>query len=729
MTREDVKTFASAGPDDELAVDGPTSFPLDRREFVKLTAAGLVVLFAVDRAAAVQEPARPAARQGYPADFNAYLHVRPDGRVTCFVGKVELGQGAMTTLAQLLADELDVAYASVEMVMGDTELGPWDMGTYGSLSVRQFGPVLRQAAADARAVLLEMAAERLQVPVSRLAAMDGIVRDTSAPKKTVSYAQLTAGRRIERTLAAKAPVKSFSQLRVVGQSIARRDALEKVTGKAMYAGDIVPPGGALHARILRPPAHGATLASLDTSAAEKQPGVRVVRDGDLVAVLHEHRDEADAALAAVRAEWTRQDPPYDDSTIFDHFLKSAPQPRTAAEGGNLEEGAKLAAATFEGTYYDSYFAHAPVEPHAAVAAVENGKVTVWAGTQTPFPLQAQIVQALRLPAEKVRVITPYVGGGFGGKTASRQGVEAARLAMLTGRPVRVQWSREEEFFYDTFRPAAVITVRSGLDRANRIVLWDYLVYCAGDRGAAQFYDVPHHRTVTRGGWSGPGAPGLHPFAVGPWRAPGASSNAFGRESHIDVMAARAGVDPVAFRLQHLADRRMIRVLEAAAQKFGWTPKPAPSGRGVGIALGTDAGTYVALAVEVNVDKGTGRVKVERMVCAQEMGLVVNPDGALQQVEGCLTMGLGYALSEEVRFTGREIRNRNFDSYEIPRFSSLPRIEATILDAHDMPSQGGGEPAIVPVGAAIANAIFDASGARLHRMPMTPGRVTAALHQT
>jgi isoquinoline 1-oxidoreductase len=340
-----------------------------------------------------------------------------------------------------------------------------------------------------------------------------------------------------------------------------------------------------------------------------------------------------------------------------------------------------------------------------------------------------VAQALGVAQESVQIVTPYVGGGFGGKSSSRQAIEAARLAKATGKPVKVVWDRDEEFFYDTFRPAAVITVRSGLDRANRIVLWDYLVYCAGDRGAAQFYDVPHHRTVTRGSWSGPGTPGLHPFAVGPWRAPGASSNAFGRESHIDVMAARAGVDPVAFRLQHLADRRMIRVLEAAAQKFGWTPKPAPSGRGVGIALGTDAGTYVALAVEVNVDKGTGRVKVERMVCAQEMGLVVNPDGALQQVEGCLTMGLGYALSEEVRFTGREIANRNFDSYEIPRFSSLPRIEATILDAHDMPSQGGGEPAIVPVGAAIANAIFDASGARLHRMPMTPGRVTAALQQT
>ncbi len=728
MTPADGKAVPFVGADDEFVLDGPSAFPVNRREFVKLTAVGLVVLFG-DRAAAAQTPERPAARQGYPTDLNAYLHVRPDRRVTCFVGKVELGQGTMTSLAQLLADELDVAFESVDMVMGDTDRSPWDMGTFGSLSVRQFGPVLRRAAADARAVLLELAGERLQVPVARLAVQDGTVRDTAEPNKTVTYAQLIEGKRIERTLAVKPALKTVSQMRVVGRSSPRRDALEKVTGTARYAGDIVPPGGALHARLLRPPAHGATLASLDTSAAERQPGVRVVRDGDIVAVLHEHRDEADAALALVKAEWTRRDPPYDDNTIFAHFLATAPPARTAAEGGSLKEGATLAATIVDGTYYDSYFAHAPLEPHAAVAAVEDGKLTVWAGTQTPFPLKSQIVQALRLPVEKVRVITPYVGGGFGGKSASRQGVEAARLAMLTGRPVRVQWSRVEEFYYDTFRPAAVITIRSGLDRANRIVLWDYLVYCAGDRGAPQFYDVPHHRTLTRGGWGGAGTPGLHPFAVGPWRAPGASSNAFARESQIDVMAAKAGVDPVAFRLQNLADRRMIRVLEAAAQRFGWTPKPAPSGRGVGVALGTDTGTDVALVVEVQVDTARGRVTVSRMACAQEMGLVVNPDGALQQMEGCLTMGLGYSLSEEVRFSGREIANRNFDSYEIPRFSALPRIDTVILDAHDSPSQGGGEPAIVPVGAAIANAIFDATGARLHRLPMTPARVKAALQQT
>jgi isoquinoline 1-oxidoreductase len=361
-----------------------------------------------------------------------------------------------------------------------------------------------------------------------------------------------------------------------------------------------------------------------------------------------------------------------------------------------------------------------------VAAVENGKVTVWAGTQTPFPVKGQLMQALKLPADKVRVITPYVGGGFGGKSASRQAIEAARLAMLTGKPMRVIFSREEEFFYDTFRPASIVKVRAGLDPAKKTIgFWDYKVYCAGERGAAHFYEIPHHRTAWTGGWSG-NSGNLHPFAVGPWRAPGASSNAFGRESHVDVLAAKAGIDPVEFRLKNLTDARMIRVLNAAVKKFGWVPKPAPSRRGVGVALGIDAGTYAAVIVEVRVDHASGKVQVTRAVCAQDMGVVFNPEGALQQIEGCLTMGLGYTLSDEVHFRGGEILDTSLGTYELPRFSWLPTIEAVIVDAPEVPSQGGGEPALVPLGAAVGNAIFDATGARLTRMPMTPARVKAAL---
>ena len=710
----------------ELVVDGPTTFPVGRRDFLKLTSTGVLVLMAVDPAHAVQETARPqAGRQGYPTDVNAYLHIGADNHVTCFVGKVELGQGSMTSLSQLLAEDLDVALSSVEIVCGDTDLCPWDMGTFGSLSIRSFGPVLRAAAAEARGVLLQMASERFQVPVEKLGVKASVVTVEGDAAKQVTYGQLTDGKRIERTLEPKPALKPVKAFTIVGTSAPRRDARDKVTGKAKYAGDIAP-AGALHARILRPPAHGATLAQVDTAAAEKVPGVRVIRDGDMVAVLHEHRDEADKALALVKAQFTRDDPPVDNATIFDHLVKNAPKGQMAASGGDAAGFTGPAVEMIEQTYFDSYMAHAPMETHSAVAAVENGKVTVWAGTQTPFPVKNQIMQALRLPADKVRVITPYVGGGFGGKSASRQAVEAARLAMLTGKPVRVVFSRDEEFFYDTFRPAAVLKIKSALDASNAIVLWDYQVYAAGERGAAHFYNIPNHRTTVYGGWGGGGTAGYHPFAIGPWRAPGASTNAFARESHIDVMAAKAGIDPVEFRLKNLTDPRMIRTLKAAAAKFGWTPKAAPSGRGVGVACGIDAGTYDTLMVEVVVDKSIGRVQVQRVVCAQDQGVIVNPEGSLQQVEGCITMGLGYTFSEEIRFKGGEVLDKNFDTYAIPRFSQLPTIDTVFIDAPEVPAQGCGEPAIVPLGAAVANAIFDAVGARVLQLPMTPARVKKAM---
>ena len=698
---------------------------LDRREFLRLTGTGLLISIAFEpllaRAAAPAGGARPA---GYPADLNAYLHLGADGKVTCLVGKIEMGQGAMTSLPQLVAEELDVPLETVSIVMGDTDLCPWDMGTFGSLSTRQFGPVLRAAAAEAKAMLLQLGAERLKVPAAELQVESGTVQVRSDPARRATYGELAGGKRIERKLEGRPSLEAVSSFTVVGTSPPRRDAVEKVTGRAKYAGDIAPPG-ALHARLLRPPAHGAVLERADTSAAEKVPGVRVVQDGDLVAVLHERRDEADRALRLVKATFKPSASTLTDEGIYAHLQQAAPAGEVAAEGGSLAEGEKLAAQVFDTTYTKGYVAHAALETHSAVAAVEDGKVTVWASTQTPFPLKSQVQKALNLPPDKVRVITPYVGGGFGGKSAGQQALEAARLAVAVGKPVRVTWSREEEFFFDTFDPAAVIRIRSGLDAAKRITFWDYTVVGAGARGAAHFYDVPHHRTLVRGGW-GQNPPGLHPFAVGPWRAPGANANAFARESHLDVMAAKAGVDPVEFRLKNLADARMRRVLQAAADKFGWTPKPGPSGRGFGVACGTDAGTYNVNMAEVRVDKATGRVQVVRVVAAQDMGVVVHPDGATQQMESCVVMGLGYALAEEVRFRAGEVLEKNFGGYHLPRFSWVPKVETVILPSPDLPAQGGGEPAIVPMGAVLANAVFDAVGARVTRLPLTPERVRAAL---
>jgi isoquinoline 1-oxidoreductase len=503
----------------------------------------------------------------------------------------------------------------------------------------------------------------------------------------------------------------------------RRDALEKVTGKGKYAGDIHLPG-MLYARVLRPPAHGAKLMSVDTTAAEKVEGATVIRDGELIAVLHKNFDEAEVALKKIKATFDEPEAKVDNETIFDYLLANAGKGNEVDKGGSLESGAQLAEIVVEQKYLDGYVAHAPIETHTALAQVEGNKATVWVSTQGPFTIRDHIAEAIGFAPDKVRVITPFVGGGFGGKNPGQQAVEAARLAKLSGKPVQVMWTRAEEFFYDTFRPAAVVKIKAGITKAGKLVHWDYSVYFAGDRGAKHFYDIPNHRTVSSGGGFG-GGPNPHPFATGAWRGPGANTNAFARESHIDIMAAKAGMDPVEFRLQNMKDPRMIRVLKAAAEKFGWTAAKSPSGRGFGVACGIDSETYVAHIAEVEVDKKSGLVRVKRVVCAQDMGMVINPEGAKIQMEGCITMGLGYALAEHLRFKGGKILDTNFDTYQLPRFSWLPKIETVLIKADDAPPHGGGEPAIICMGALVANAVYDAIGARVVQMPLNSERVKKA----
>ena len=702
-------------------------YPQTRRDFLKRLGGGIIICVAMGEflAAEAQEGGRGRGLgRGLPTDFNAFLRIGEDGKITGYTGKIEMGQGPITSLPQTLAEELDAPLDTVEMVMGDTDLCPWDMGTFGSMTTRMFGPAMRAAAAEARAVLLELAADALKVPTARLATKAGAVFDKENPEHRMTYGQLTKGQKIERHIEAKPPVKDPSQFTVVGQPQLRRDSRGKVTGAAHYAGDIRLPG-MLYAKILRPPAHDATVKSLDTAPAKAVPGVQVVQDKDLTAVLHELPDVAEQALGKIKVEYDVPEATVDDKNIFDHLLNAAPPANVSASGGDLEAGRKLAAKTVETTYFDSYVAHAAMETHTAIAQIEGDKATVWASTQNPFGAQGEIAQALGVPTKNVRVITPFVGGGFGGKTYNQEAVEAARLAKITGKPVQVMWSREEEFFYDTFRPAAIIKISSGVDAAGKMTFWDYAVYYAGERGAQQFYSVSNHRTAAHGrGWQG----SAHPFHTGAWRAPGNNTNTFARESHIDQLAAAAGVDPVEFRLNNLSDDKMLRVLKAAAETFGWKPAKSPSKRGYGVACGIDAGTYVATIAEVAVDTKTGAVQVKRVVCAQDMGLVVNPEGAKIQMEGCITMGMGYALTEEIHFKGKKVLDTNFDSYQIPRFTWVPKIETVILDARDKPPQGGGEPAIVVMGVVIANAIHDATGARLCRLPMTRERVKAALQK-
>ena len=443
--------------------------------------------------------------------------------------------------------------------------------------------------------------------------------------------------------------------------------------------------------------------------------------------MHADPEAAAAALAQIRADWRQPVATLNQDSIFEHLRSQAGAPKQVAAKGNL--AAAPAARAFETIFEKGYVAHAPIEPHAAIADVRADGATVWASTQTPFPTRDGIAAALKLDPKRVRVITPFVGGGFGGKSAGGQAIEAARLSQICGKPVRVERTRAEEFFYDTFDPAAVVKISSALDRDGRISRWDYQVFAAGERGASVLYDIPNLRITSAGGMSYEGATplkDLHPFAVGPWRAPGANMNIFATESQIDIMAAAAGVDPLAFRLAHVGDPRVRKVLQAAADAFGWSPAAGPSGRGYGIALSSDAGSYVATIAEVKVDKASGRVSVVRMVCAQDMGIIVNPDGAKMQIEGGLTMGLGYALSEELRFRGGEVLDRNFGTYHLPRFSTVPKIETVLVRNDELAPQGCGEPAITTVGGALANAVFDATGARVLRLPMTPKRVAEAV---
>lgn len=694
---------------------------MDRREFVRVLGGGIVVFVTLG-------PTRVLAQQprGYPEDLNAYLRIDGDGRVWIFSGKIEMGQGVMTSLAQMAAEELGVPLESITMVMGDTDQCPWDMGTFGSMSTRFFGPALRAAAAEGRTVLTQLAAAKLGVAKDALTVADGTVYVTADRSKKVTYAELAQGRRISRLVGEKAITRAAKDFQVMGRSPKRLDARDKVTGRARYAADVRLPG-MLYAAVLRPPSHASKLASVDVSAAQALPGVQVVQDGDLVAVLHERPDAAAEAATKIRAEWQTPQTALDQETIFDHLVQVAPAPDVRLSRGDVV--AARAGRVFESTFRAGYRAHAPMEPHAAIAEVKDGRLTAWVSTQTPFPVRDSIARTLGMQQKDVRVLTPFVGGGFGGKSASGQAIEAARLARLAGKPVQVAWSRAEEFFNDTFDPAAVVKIVSALDATGRITLWDYKVYAAGERGSALFYDIPNASIRVFGSWGDRGGSSSgHPFAVGAWRAPGANTNVFASESQVDVMAAAARIDPLEFRLRNTSDPRMRSVLQAAAAAFGWSPAPGPSGKGRAIACGIDAGTYVAVCAQVTVDRKTGAVKVDRLVGAQDMGVVVNPDGAKMQMEGCMTMGLGYALSEEIRFSGGQVLDRNFGTYRLPKFSWVPKIETVLVKNDAITPQGGGEPCIVPMGAVLANAVFDATGARLYRLPLTPQRVLAAMSE-
>jgi len=424
--------------DDYLELDFTDNIPdfqINRRDFLKLTS-GVLILFTIGDKEVFAQQTRPSL----PTDFNAFLRIGEDGRVSCYTGKIEMGQGVHTSLAQMLADELDVSLDSVDMVMGDTDLCPWDAGTWGSMSTRYFGPALRAAGAEARQVMLQLASEQLKTPIEQLVIEQGEVFDKTRKAPRVTYAQLTKGKKIERHLSQAAIKKMPSEFKIMGKPITRRDAKEKVTGKAKYTGDIQLPG-MVYAKILRPPAHGAKLIDVDLLEVDKMKDVQVIRERDFIAVLHKYPDVAEIALSKIKANYERPQTGLDNTNIFEHLLKNASEGKSVAKEGNLQEGEHLAAKIVDETYLDGYKAHSPIEPHTAVAKIEGNKATIWASSQTPFSTRSEVAKELGFPPENVRVITPFLGGGFGGKGRNPQAVEVARCAHLSGKPVQLVWTR------------------------------------------------------------------------------------------------------------------------------------------------------------------------------------------------------------------------------------------------------------------------------------------------
>lgn len=690
----------------------------NRRAFLKTVGGSLTILFFIGAPKAGAQRGR-----NYPKDVNAYLKIQADGCIICFTGKIEMGQGVITSLAQMIAEELNVPLDAIDMVLGDTDRCPYDGGTTGSRTTKNFGPALRQAGAAARAMLVQMAAEKWQTTPDQLVVQNGVIVDKRNSGQKISYADLVKGQKIEQRINVQAAPERIDEHTIAGCPHLRTDAFAKVTGAAQFAGDIHLPD-MLYARVLRPPAHGAVVKSINAEAAKKLPGVQIIEDGDLVAALAEKPHLAECALALIKAEFDIPVETCNNDTIFEHLEHSATSERVVTKAGDVNAGEKSSDKILTASYYNHYVAHAPIETHTALADVSGDKATLWVSTQIPFRVKPEVARTLGAPEDNVRIITPFVGGGFGGKKSGQFIRDAARLSQLSGRPVQVMLSRKEEFFFDTFRPAAVVQARSGIDKNGHITFWDFAHLFPGTRSSEPIYNIPHVRVLSKS--TNRGETSAHPFGTGAWRGPGSNTNVFAMESHVDVLAQAAGMDPLTFRRKNLSDARMRRVLDAAAKQFGHVFSTGPSGKGYGIACTNYLNSYVVSMAEVEVTRQTGHVHVKRIVCAQDMGEVINPQGARLQIEGGLTMGLGYCLSEEIQFNGGNILTENFDSYEFTRFSWAPEIEAVLVENPDLPPQGCGEPAITTTGAVIANAVYDAIGVRLYTLPMTPERIKTAL---
>ena len=699
----------------ELSARPTYHFGLARRDFFKLLGGGIVVFCLRDTSLAGQEAgrARPRPDESLPQDIASWLHVNENGEVTVCTGKVEVGQNIRTSLTQAVAEELSVAPGSIRLLMGDTDRVPFDMGTFGSRTTPTMTPQLRRAASTAREALIDLAAEAWKVDRAKLMAANGAVTNPES-QQTASYAELAKGRELAKAIPAEDPLTPAAQWKVMGKPLAKVTGRDIVTGRHRYPSDIKLPG-MLFGKILRPPAFGATLTSLDAHEAEAMAGVTVVHDGNFVGVTAPSPRAAETALAALHAVWNSPPQPSGEE-LFD-YLKKNVEPGEGRGGhvvGSMEKGLADASLRLQQTYTVAYIAHAPLEPRAAVAEWKDGKLSVWTGTQRPFGVRGELAEAFHLPEDHVRVVMPDMGSGYGGKHSGEAAVEAARLAQAARQPVKLVWSRAEEFTWAYFRPAGVIEISAGVASDGTITAWEFHNYNSGGSAIGTLYNIPNQHIEFHSTKS--------PLRQGSYRSLAAAANHFARESFMDELAELAKMNPLDFRLKNLTDARLREAFQTAARKFGWgQAKPQP-GHGFGMGGGLEKNGYVATCAEVAVDPANGRVKVVRAVTAFDCGAVVNPDQLRNQIEGANMMGIGGALFEAIKFENGRILNPHFAQYRVPRFSDAPAMEVVLIDRKDVPSAGAGETPIVGIAPAIGNAIFAACGKRLRALPMAPAGV-------
>jgi isoquinoline 1-oxidoreductase len=676
----------------ELTAPPAYRFAVDRRDFIGLLGGGLLVVFS----AGAQESGRGRRSEALPQELDAWLHIGEDGAVSLCTGKTEVGQNIRTSLSQAAAEELHCPIASIKLVMADTALVPYDMGTFGSRTTPTMAPQIRRAAATAREALLDLAAEKWNVDRAKLSIADGKIANSGAA--TIGFGELTKGQKVSKTIAPDVPVA-----RPLGQSVPKVAAQDMVTGQHKYTSDLTCPG-MLYGRVLRPPAFGATLANLE---APTLPGVTVVHEKNFVGVAAPDAQTAASALRQLKLEWKREPVPPGAASgpgLY-QYLKRTAEPGEPNVQGSVADAMASADIKLQAAYTVAYIAHAPLEPRAALAEWDAGKLTVWTGSQVPFGVRSELASAFGIPDDRVRVIVPDTGAAYGGKHSGECAVEAARLAKAADKPVKLVWTREEEFTWSYFRPAGLIEISSGVHRDGAITAWECHNYNSGGSALVGKYDIPNQRNAFH--------PAKSPLRQGSYRGLAATANHFAREVHIDELAHALKMDPLEFRLKNLKDDRLRAVLQAAGDRFRWG-----QGSGIGIACGFEKNGYIATCAQVAVEEK--RIRILRVVQAFDCGAVVNPDHLKNQIQGAIVMALGGALFEQMRFGDGQISNARFSQYRVPRFSDMPEIDVVLVDRPDLPSAGAGETPIVGLAPAVANAVFHLNGTRLRSLPLEGG---------